>query len=178
MAFRWYVIQTYSNYEKRVQSAIKEQIVLQNLGAKVEKVLIPTEEVVEVKKGEKKKSERKFFPGYVLIFADMTDEVWHMVNNVPKVTGFVGSGKGSKPLPISEKEAMLILKQMEDGVERPRSSINIDVGESVRVTDGPFASFQGVVEEIDLGKSKLKVSVSIFGRPTPIELDFGQVERA
>lgn len=178
MTFRWYVVQTYSNYEKRVQAAVKEQIILQNLGSKVEKVLIPTEEVVEVKKGEKKKSERKFFPGYVLIYADMTDEVWHMVNNVPKVTGFVGSNKGSKPLPISEKEAMLILKQMEEGVERPRSSINIDVGESVRVTDGPFASFQGVVEEIDVEKSKLKVSVSIFGRPTPIELDFGQVERA
>lgn len=178
MTFRWYVIQTYSNYEKRVQAAIKEQIILQNLAAKVEKVLIPTEEIVEIKKGEKKKSERKFFPGYVLIFADMTDEVWHMVNNIPKVTGFVGSGKGSKPLPISEKEALLILKQMEEGVERPRSSINIDVGESVRVVDGPFASFQGVVEEIDLDKSKLKVSVSIFGRPTPIELDFTQVERA
>ena len=178
MALQWYVVQTQSNYEKRVQTAIKEQAAMKGLTEKIPQVLIPTEEVLEVKKGEKRKAERKFFPGYVIIQADMTDAVWHVIKGIPKVSAFLGAGKGSKPLPISEKEAKQILKQMEEGVERPKAAIAVEVGENVRVTDGPFASFQGIVEEIDEDKGKVKVSVSIFGRPTPIELDFAQVEKA
>lgn len=175
---RWFVVQTQSNYEKRVQAAIREQMVLKGLEHEIEEVLIPTEDVVEVKKGVKATSERKLFPGYVLVRANMTDEVWHLIKGVSKVTGFVGANKGSKPLPISNSEAERILQQMEEGVERPRPLIDFEVGEEVRVTDGPFSSFQGVVEEVDEERSRLKVSVSIFGRATPIELDYTQVEKS
>lgn len=174
---RWYVIQTQSNYEKRVHAAIKEQAMMTGLDKFIEEVLIPTEEVVEVKKGVKTSSERKFFPGYVLIKAVMTDEVWHLIRGTTHVTGFLGAERGRKPLPISEKEAQHILQQVEEGVERPRTVVSFEIGEEVRVVDGPFASFQGMVEEIDEEKSKVKVSVSIFGRATPIELDFTQVEK-
>ena len=175
--FRWYVIQTQSNYEKRVQKGVLEQAHLQGVKDDLKEVLIPTEEVVEVKKGVKSSSERKFFPGYVLIKANMTDELWHVVKSIPRVTMFVGSGRGAKPLPISEKEAERMLKQMEEGVEKPRSLVTYEVGEEVRVNDGPFATFQGVVESVDEEKERLKVSVSIFGRATPIDLDFVQVEK-
>jgi transcriptional antiterminator NusG len=174
---RWYVVQSQSNYEKRVQTAIREQALMTGLDKMIEEVLIPMEEVVEVKKGAKVKSERKFFPGYVLVKAVMTDEVWHLIKGTSHVTGFVGAERGSKPLPISNTEAERILQQMEDGVDKPRSLVSFDVGEEVRVIDGPFSSFQGVVEEIDEEKAKLKVSVSIFGRATPIELEFTQVEK-
>ncbi len=174
---RWYVIQTQSNYEKRVQAQIREKTILHGLEKFVDEVLIPTEEVVEVRKGEKKSSERKFFPGYVLVKVNLTDEVWHMIKSTNNVLGFVGAERGSKPLPISQKEADRILKQMEDGVEAPRTVVNFEVGEEIRVIDGPFSSFQGVIEGIEEERAKLKVSVSIFGRSTPIELDYGQVEK-
>ena len=174
---RWYVIQTQSNYEKRVQAQIREKTILHGLEKYVDEVLIPTEEVVEVRKGEKKSSERKFFPGYVLVKVNLTDEVWHMIKSTNNVLGFVGAERGSKPLPISQKEADRILKQMEDGVEAPRTVVNFEVGEEIRVIDGPFSSFQGVIEGIEEERAKLKVSVSIFGRSTPIELDYGQVEK-
>ncbi len=175
--FRWYVIQTQSNYEKRVQAGLREQARLRGVEDELLEVLIPVEEVIEVKKGVKSKSERKFFPGYVMIKANMTDEVWHVVKSIPRVTMFVGAGRGSKPLPISNKEAERMLRQMQDGVDKPRSLINYELGEEVRVNDGPFATFQGVVEGVDEEKSRLKVSVSIFGRATPIDLDFTQVEK-
>lgn len=174
---RWYVIQSQSNYEKRVQSAIKEQAIMTGLEKHIEEVLIPVEEVIEVKKGVKTRSERKFFPGYVLVKAVMTDDVWHLLKGTTHVTGFLGAESGRKPLPISNAEAERILKQMQDGVDVPRPVANFDVGEEIRVLDGPFATFQGMVEEIDEEKGKLKVSVSIFGRATPIELDFVQVEK-
>ncbi|MEC9291425.1 MAG: transcription termination/antitermination protein NusG [Pseudomonadota bacterium] len=177
MKTRWYVIQTQSNYEKRVQAQIREKTILHGLEKFVDEVLIPTEEVVEVRKGEKKSSERKFFPGYVLVKVNLTDEVWHMIKSTNNVLGFVGAERGSKPLPISQKEADRILKQMEDGVEAPRTVVNFEVGEEIRVIDGPFSSFQGVIEGIEEERAKLKVSVSIFGRSTPIELDYGQVEK-
>lgn len=174
---RWYVAQTQSNYEKRVQLLVREQVMLQNKGAFVEEVLIPTEQVVEVKKGVKTNSERKFFPGYVLIKCEMTDDVWHLVRSIPHVTTFIGAERGRKPIPITEKEAMRILNQMEEGVEKPRSLISFEVGEEVRVVDGPFNTFQGVVEEVDEDKERLQVSVSIFGRSTPIDLEYAQVEK-
>ena len=175
--FRWYVVQSQTNYEKRVQHHIREQSILQGLEKYIQDVVIPTEQVVEVKKGKKSTSERKFFPGYVLVSANLTDDVWHLIKGISHVTGFVGAGRGAKPLPISETEAKRILNQMEEGVEKPRPVANFEVGEELRVNDGPFASFQGVVEEIDEDRGKLKVSVSIFGRETPIELDYMQVEK-
>lgn len=174
---RWYVAQSQSNYEKRVQAAIREKALIQGLEHLVEEVLIPTEEVVEVRKGKKVKSERKFFPSYVLVRCQMTDDVWHLINSISYVTGFVGAAKGMKPIPISNREAERILKQVTDGVEKPRPVINIEVGENIKVTDGAFANFQGVVEAIDEEKAKLRVSVSIFGRATPIDLEFTQVEK-
>lgn len=175
---KWYVLQARSNYEKRVQASIREQVMMQGLEKEVEEVLIPVEEVIEVKKGVKKRSEKKFFPGYVLVKAVMSDRVWHMLKNINHVIAFVGVSGGQKPLPISEKEAAHMLHQMESGVEKPRSLVTYEVGEDVRVVDGPFDSFQGVVEEVDEDKNRLKVSVSIFGRATPIDLDFVQVEKA
>ncbi|HCQ71077.1 MAG TPA: transcription termination/antitermination protein NusG, partial [Rhodospirillaceae bacterium] len=164
MAAKWYVLHVYSGFENKVSEAIKEKAEKQGLQDCVEEILVPMEEVVEVKRGQRVNSERKFFPGYVLAKLDMNDNLWHMIKDTPKVTGFLGAG--NKPVPISEREAQQILTQVQEGVDRPRPSVIYDVGEEVRVTDGPFASFNGVVEDVDEEKSKLKVSVSIFGRAT------------
>jgi transcription termination/antitermination protein NusG len=175
MASRWYVIHVYSGFEKKVATAIREQAEQKGLGERFEEVLVPTEEVVEVKRGAKVNSERKFFPGYVLIKMDLDDETWHLVKNTAKVTGFLG-GRG-RPSPISDAEAARIMRQVQEGIERPKPSITFEVGEQVRVSDGPFTSFNGVVEEVDEEKSRIKVAVSIFGRATPVELEYTQVEK-
>jgi transcriptional antiterminator NusG len=175
MASRWYVIHVYSGFEKKVAQAIREQGEQKGLADRFEEILVPTEEVVEVKRGAKVNSERKFFPGYVLIKMDLDDETWHLVKNTAKVTGFLG-GRG-RPTPISEAEAARIMRQVQEGVERPKPSITFEIGEQVRVSDGPFTSFNGVVEEVDEEKSRLKVAVSIFGRATPVELEYSQVEK-
>ena len=172
---RWYIVHAYSNFEKKVAESIREQAKQRNLEDHFEQVLVPTETVVEVRRGRKVNAERKFFPGYVLVRMDLTDEVYHLIKNTPKVTGFLGTD--NKPMPISEAEAQRILQQVQEGVERPKPSISFEVGENVRVSDGPFASFNGVVEEVDEGRSRVKVAVSIFGRATPVELEFGQVEK-
>ena len=176
MAKNWYVLHVYSGFEKKVADAIKETAKKQGLSESIEEVLVPMEEVVEVRRGQKVNAERKFFPGYILIKMDMNDEAWHLVKNTPKVTGFLGGG-GSKPLPISEKEAEHIMHQIQEGAERPRPTVSFDIGEQVRVCDGPFNSFNGVVEEVDEERSRLKVLVSIFGRSTPVELEYAQVEK-
>jgi transcriptional antiterminator NusG len=176
MAIRWYVLHVYSGFEKKVASSILEAAKKRNLEASIEEVMVPTEEVIEVRRGQKINTERKFFPGYVLIKMDMNDEAWHLVKNTPKVTGFLGAS-GTKPQPISETEAQRLIKQMTDGAERPRSTISFESGEQVRVIEGPFNSFNGTVEEVDEDKSRLKVLVSIFGRATPVELEFTQVEK-
>jgi transcription termination/antitermination protein NusG len=175
MASRWYVIHVYSGFEKKVATAIREQAEQKGLGDRFEEILVPTEEVVEVKRGAKVSSERKFFPGYVLIKMDLDDETWHLVKNTAKVTGFLG-GRG-RPTPISENEAARIMRQVQEGIERPKPSIVFEIGEQVRVSDGPFTSFNGVVEEVDEEKSRIKVAVSIFGRATPVELEYSQVEK-
>ena len=175
MASRWYVIHVYSGFEKKVATAIREQAEQKGLGERFDEILVPTEEVVEVKRGAKVNSERKFFPGYVLIKMDLDDETWHLVKNTAKVTGFLG-GRG-RPSPISEAEAARIMRQVQEGIERPKPSITFEVGEQVRVSDGPFTSFNGVVEEVDEEKSRIKVAVSIFGRATPVELEYTQVEK-
>lgn len=175
---RWYVAQTASNYEKRVQTLIREAVLLQGMQRFVEDVMIPTEPVVEVKKGVKVNTDRKFFPGYVLIKCNLTDDVWHLIRYTPHVTGFLGSERGKKPFPISETEAQRILNVMVNGAEKPRSLVSFEIGENVRVMEGPFANFQGAVELVDDDKERLTVSVSIFGRATPIELDYNQVEKA
>jgi transcriptional antiterminator NusG len=175
MPSRWYVIHVYSGFEKKVASAIREQAEQKGLGERFEEILVPTEEVVEVKRGAKVSSERKFFPGYVLIKVDLDDETWHLVKNTAKVTGFLG-GRG-RPSPISEAEAARIMRQVQEGIERPKPSITFEIGEQVRVSDGPFTSFNGVVEEVDEEKSRIKVAVSIFGRATPVELEYSQVEK-
>jgi transcriptional antiterminator NusG len=175
MTARWYIIHVYSNFEKKVAQSIREQSVQQGLEDMFEEVLVPTEELVEVKRGKKVNAERKFFPGYVLVKMDLNDETWHLVRNTAKVTGFLGPS--GKPAPISEEEASRILNQMQEGVENPRPMITFLSGDQVRVVDGPFTSFNGVVEEVDEGKGRLKVSVSIFGRATPVELEYSQVER-
>ncbi|MCL4679601.1 MAG: transcription termination/antitermination protein NusG [Alphaproteobacteria bacterium] len=176
MAARWYVLHVYSGFESKVAEAIRDKAKKQGLEDKVEEILVPMEEVVEIKRGQRVNAERKFFPGYVLARLDMDDNVWHLIKNTPKVSGFLGAG-GNKPVPISEAEAQRILRQVQEGVDRPRPSVIYDIGEEVKVTDGPFASFNGFVEEIDEDKAKLKVSVSIFGRATPVELEFSQVEK-
>ena len=175
MAARWYVVNVYSGSEKKVAESLREQAVLKKMEDRILEVLVPTEEVVEIKKGARVNTERKFFPGYILVKMEMSDECWHVVRNTPRVSGFLGSK--NKPQPISEKEAERIIKQMEEGIERPQTVVDFEVGEQVRVNDGPFASFVGVVEEVDVEKSRLKVSVSIFGRYTPVELEFSQVEK-
>ena len=172
---RWYIVHAYSNFEKKVAEEIKKLAVQHGLSDLFEEVLVPTEEVVEVRRGQKVNAERKFFPGYVLVKAHLTDEAYHLVKNTPKVTGFLGTG--AKPLPVSQAEVDRILNQVKEGVEHPKPAVTFEVGEQVRVADGPFTSFNGTVEEIDEGRSRLKVAVSIFGRATPVELDFGQVEK-
>ena len=175
-AAKWYVLHVYSGFETKVAEAVKEKAEKQGLGDKVEEILVPTEEVVEVKRGQRVNTERKFFPGYVLAKLDLDDNVWHLIKDTPKVSGFLGAG-GNKPVPISEREAQRIMNQVQEGIDRPRPSVTYDIGEEIKVTDGPFASFNGIVEEIDEEKAKLKVSVSIFGRATPVELEYSQVEK-
>lgn len=175
MAKRWYIVHAYSNFEKKVAESIREKAEAAGLNDLFEEILVPTEKVVEVRRGRKVDAERKFFPGYVLVKMDMTDEAYHLIKNTPKVTGFLGAD--SRPVPITEAEAQHILQQVQEGVERPKPSISFDVGEQVRVSDGPFASFNGLVEEIDEERARLKVAVSIFGRATPVELEYGQVEK-
>lgn len=177
MSKRWYVVHAYSGYEKRVMNTLKERIELHQMQDLFGEVLVPTEEVVEIREGKKRKSERKFYPGYVLVNMDMNDESWHLVKNTPHVLGFIG-GTAGNPAPITEAEANEILSRVESGVDKPRPKTMFEPGEMVRVIDGPFADFNGVVEEIDYEKNKLKVAVLIFGRSTPVELDFGQVEKA
>ena len=172
---KWYIVHAYSNFEKKVAESIKEQARTQGLEENFSEILVPTEDVVEIRRGRKVNSERKFFPGYVLVKMDLTDEAYHLIKNTPKVTGFLGAD--NKPKPISEAEAARILHQVQEGIERPKSSVSFEVGEQVRVSEGPFASFNGVVEEVDDGRSRLKVAVSIFGRPTRVELEMGQVEK-
>jgi transcriptional antiterminator NusG len=175
MTMRWYIVHAYSNFEKKVADSIREGAAQRGLSANFEEILVPTEQVVEVRRGRKVNTERKFFPGYVLVKCDLTDQVFSLIKNTPKVTGFLGAD--NKPMPISEDEAMRIKGQVAEGVERPKPTISFEIGETVRVADGPFASFNGLVEEVDEARSRVKVAVSIFGRPTPVELEFTQVEK-
>ena len=175
MGKRWYIIHAYSNFENKVAESIREQAKQRGLADLFEEVMVPKEKVVEVRRGRKVDAERKFFPGYVLVKLDLTDEAFHLIKNTTKVTGFLGAD--NKPMPISDAEAARILHQVQEGIERPKPSVSFEVGEQVRVSDGPFASFNGTVEEVDEARSRLKVAVSIFGRATPVELEFGQVEK-
>ena len=175
MALRWYVVHVYSGFERKVVQSIREQAQQLGMIDKIAEVLVPTEEVMEVRRGTKVNTERKFFPGYVLVKMEMDDETWHLVKNTPKVTAFLGS-KG-RPMPISDAEADRILHQVQEGIERPKPAVSFEVGEQVRVSDGPFTSFNGLVEEVDEEKGRLKVAVSIFGRATPVELEYSQVEK-
>jgi transcriptional antiterminator NusG len=172
---KWYIVHAYSNFERKVADSIREKAQASGLADLFDEILVPTEKVVEVRRGRKVDTERKFFPGYVLVKMHMTDEAYHLIKNTPKVTGFLGAD--NKPMPISEAEAGRILQQVQEGVERPKPSISFEVGEQVRVADGPFASFNGLVEEVDDVRARLKVAVSIFGRATPVELEYGQVEK-
>ncbi|MEY2700276.1 MAG: hypothetical protein RIQ52_1031 [Pseudomonadota bacterium] len=176
MALRWYVVQAYSNFENQVKKALEERIQRAGLQQYFGQVLVPTEEVLEMRMGQQRKSERKFFPGYVLIQMELNDESWHLVKDVPRVLGFIG-GAPDKPSPITDAEAYTILNRVEEGVNKPRPKVLFEAGEVIRVIDGPFKDFNGVVEEVNYEKNKLRVSVLIFGRATPVELDFGQVEK-
>ena len=176
MAKRWYVVHAYSGFEKQAKRSLEDRIERAGMQDLFGQVLVPTEEVVEMKGGQKRRSDRKFFPGYVLVEMEMTDETWHLVKDVPKVMGFIG-GTADRPAPISEKEANAILNRVQEGVDKPRPKVLFEPGEMVRVVDGPFNDFNGVVEEVDYDKSRLKVAVLIFGRSTPVELEFGQVEK-
>ena len=175
MAKRWYIVHAYSNFEKKVADSIREKAEQKGLSDLFEEILVPMEKVVEVRRGRKVDAERKFFPGYVLVKMDMTNEAFHLIKDTPKVTGFLGSDQ--KPMPIPEKEALRIINQVQEGVDRPKPSVSFEIGEQVRVSDGPFASFSGLVEEVDDERARLKVAVSIFGRATPVELEFGQVDK-
>lgn len=175
MAARWYIVHVYSGFEKKVAELVQEMAEKKGMTSLFEQVLVPTEDVVEVRRGTKVNAERKFFPGYVLVKMEMTDETWHLVKSTPKVTGFLGSR--GRPVPISEEEAQRVLHQVTEGVERPKSTLSFEIGDQVRVTDGPFASFTGLVEDSDNEKGRLKVSVMIFGRSTPVELEYTQVEK-
>lgn len=175
MAKRWYIVHAYSNFEKKVAESIREKAEQKGLSDLFEEILVPMEKVVEVRRGRKVDAERKFFPGYVLVKMDMTNEAFHLIKDTPKVTGFLGADQ--KPMPIPEKEAMRIINQVQEGVDRPKPSVSFEIGEQVRVSDGPFASFSGLVEEVDDERARLKVAVSIFGRATPVELEFGQVDK-
>jgi transcriptional antiterminator NusG len=174
MTARWYIVHAYSNFEKKVAEDIENKAKQKGLGGQIEQIVVPTEKVVEVRRGRKVDAERKFFPGYVLVRANLTDAVFSLIKNTPKVTGFLGD---SKPVPITDSEAERILQQVQEGVERPKPSITFEIGEQVRVSDGPFASFNGYVQEVDEERSRLKVEVSIFGRAVPVDLEFGQVEK-
>ena len=176
MAMRWYVVHAYSGFEKSVQKAPKERIERENMQDRFGKILVPVEEVVDMKNGKRSLTERKFFPGYVLVEMEMTDESWHLVKSTPKVTGFVG-GTANRPAPIPQKEVDAIMQQMQEGVEKPKPKILFEVGERVRVIDGPFTDFNGAVDEVNYERNKLRVSVQIFGRDTPVELEFNQVEK-
>ena len=172
---KWYIVHAYSNFEKKVAESIREQAKSQGLEDCFSEILVPTEDVVEIRRGRKVNAERKFFPGYVLVKMDLSDEAYHLIKNTPKVTGFLGSG--SKPMPVSEKEVARIIGAIEEGVERPKPTIMFEIGETVRVIDGPFASFNGSVEQVDEERARLRVTVSIFGRATPVELEYAQVEK-
>ena len=175
MTARWYAVHAYSNFERKVAESIREQAKQRGLEHLFEEILVPIEKVVEVRRGRKVDAERKLFPGYVLVKMELTDEAYHLIKNTPKVTGFLGSD--NKPMPLPDAEAQFLIRQMQEGIERPKPSVSFEVGEQVRVSDGPFASFNGTVEEVDEARSRLKVAVSIFGRATPVELEFGQVEK-
>jgi len=177
MALKWYVVHAYSNFENKVKTSLEERIKMHGLDDKFGKIMVPTEEVVEMREGQKRRSERKFFPGYVLVQMDLDEETWHLVKEVPKVLGFIG-GSSDRPAPITEAEAAAILNRVEEGVDKPRPKVLFEPGEVVRVIDGPFNDFSGVVENVNYDKSKLRVAVQILGRPTPVELDFGQVEKS
>jgi transcriptional antiterminator NusG len=176
MAMRWYVIHAYSGFEQQVKRSLQERVNRMGMQDKFGEILVPTEEVVEMREGQKRRSERKFFPGYVLVQMEMSDDTWHLVKDAPKVLGFIG-GTGDRPSPITDAEANAILQRVQEGVEKPRPKVLFEPGEMVRIIDGPFNDFNGVVEEVDYEKSKMRVSVLIFGRSTPVELDFGQVEK-
>jgi transcriptional antiterminator NusG len=175
MAKRWYIVHAYSNFERKVAESIKERATAAGLSDMFDEVLVPMEEVVEMRRGRKVSSERKFFPGYVLVKMELNDETYHLIKSTPKVTGFLGTD--NKPIPITDEEAGRILQQVQEGVERPKPSVTFEIGEQVRVADGPFASFSGLVEEVDEERARLKVAVSIFGRATPVELEYAQVEK-
>ena len=174
---KWYIVHAYSNFEKKVAQHLTDQARQQGLEDCFSEILVPTEDVVEIRRGRKINAERKFFPGYVLVKMELTDEAYHLVKNTPKVTGFLGAAGGTKPLPVSEREVQNIIGQVEEGVERPKPTIRFDIGETVKVIDGPFASFEGQVESVDEDNARLRVAVSIFGRPTPVDLEYNQVEK-
>ncbi|SVB09204.1 uncharacterized protein METZ01_LOCUS162058 [marine metagenome] len=175
MAARWYIVHVYSGFESKVATSIQEQADLHSLDDDIQEIMVPTEEVVQIRRGQKINAERKFFPGYVLVKMELSNEAYHLIKDTPKVTGFLGTA--GNPSPISEAEAQRVMHQVQEGIERPKPSITFEVGEQVRVSDGPFASFNGMVEEVDEERARLKVSVSIFGRATPVELEYGQVEK-